>query len=60
MKRFENTRTKVVAAPIPIPFIAAVVMARVGQVPRTITKVGFSLIRPLVKYFKFPMDTRKF
>ena len=33
-------RTKVTANPIPMPFIAAVVSARVGHVPRTSFKVG--------------------
>jgi hypothetical protein len=30
-------------------------MARVGQVPRTMTKVGFSLSRPFVKNLRFPI-----
>jgi hypothetical protein len=34
-------------------------MASVGQVPSTITKVGFSLSSPLVKYLRFPIDFRK-
>jgi uncharacterized membrane protein len=55
IKRLEKRRTNVVAAPIPMPFIAAVVIASVGQVPNTITNVGFSLSSPLVKYLMFPI-----
>ena len=36
-------------SPIPIPFMAAVVTARVGHIPKTSTKVGFSLMIPLYK-----------
>ena len=35
IKRLEQTRTNVVAAPIPIPLIAAVVTASVGHAPNT-------------------------
>ena len=39
--------TAVVARPMPSPFIAEVVTARVGHIPRVRTKVGFSLNNPL-------------
>ena len=40
-------RTAVVASPIPSPFIAVEVTARVGHIPSICTKVGFSLTIPL-------------
>ena len=43
---FEHINTKVTARPIPTPLDAAVVSARVGQVPSTSLNVGFCLIRP--------------
>ena len=49
----EHTSTIVAATPIPMPFIAAVVTARVGQVPSTSRKTGFSLIMPFVKTLKY-------
>ena len=42
-----SARTTIVVSPIPRPFIAEVVTARVGHIPSIRTKVGFSLIRPL-------------
>ena len=43
----------VAAIPIPIPFIAAVVTASVGQVPSIRRKTGFSLMIPFVKTLSF-------
>ena len=40
--------TNMVARPISRPFMADVVVARVGHMPSTSTKVGFSLRSPLV------------
>jgi hypothetical protein len=48
---FEPIKTNVVASPIPNPLKAEEVVARAGQVPRTSTKIGFSLINPFVKFF---------
>ena len=44
----DRIRTNVVASPIPKPFIAEVVVPNVGHIPKTSTKVGLSLIIPLV------------
>ena len=49
----EQTSTIVAAMPIPKPFTAAVVTARVGQVPSTNRKTGFSLMMPFVNMLKF-------
>ena len=49
MKMFDNTSTKVVANPIDMPLMALVVVANVGQQPNNNTKMGFSLMSPLVK-----------
>jgi hypothetical protein len=46
----DPTSTKVVAMPIPIPLSEDVVVARVGQVPRTRTRIGFSFRIPFVKF----------
>ena len=43
--------TKVTAKPIPMPFIAAVVKAKVGQVPSTSFKVGLEDITPSFAIF---------
>ena len=51
--RFEHTSTSVAERPIPMPFIAAVVTANVGQVPSTSRRVGFSLMSPFVKQPKY-------
>jgi hypothetical protein len=48
MTAFEQIKTKVVHKPIPIPFMADVVVPKVGHIPRTNTKVGFSFRIPLV------------
>jgi hypothetical protein len=45
---FESMRTNIVASPMLIPLMADVVVAKVGHIPRRRTKVGFSLIKPLV------------
>lgn len=45
---FEQMRTKVVASPMLSPLIADVVVAKVGHMPRRSTKVGFSVMIPLV------------
>ena len=50
--KFDMMRTKVVAKPIDMPLMALVVVAKVGQQPNSSTKIGFSLMRPLVKVFK--------
>ena len=47
INRFARASTTVVDNPIPIPFIAEVVTASVGHIPRTITSVGFSFTIPL-------------
>ena len=49
MAMLEHTSTNVAAAPMPRPFSALVVTARVGQVPSTRRKVGFSGMMPLNK-----------
>ena len=48
----EQRRTIVAAAPIPSALITLVEVASVGHVPKIRTRTGFSLIRPLVKFFK--------
>jgi hypothetical protein len=50
--KFEPTNTKVVAKPIPIPFTASVVTANVGHIPNNDTRLGFSLIKPLVNSYQ--------
>jgi hypothetical protein len=45
---FEPTRTNVAARPIPIALETARLVAKVGHMPRSSLKVGFSLIIPLV------------
>ena len=45
----EKIKTKRVANPIPKPLFAEVVTPKVGHIPKSITKVGFSFIIPLVK-----------
>ncbi len=45
---FEQTNTKVAAIPMPMALFTEVDVARVGHMPKTITKIGFSLMRPLV------------
>ena len=49
MKMLDSTSTKVVAKPIDMPLMALVVVAKVGQQPNSSTRMGFSLMRPLVK-----------
>ena len=44
----EQISTKVVASPILSPLMADVVVAKVGHIPRRRTKVGFSVMIPLV------------
>jgi hypothetical protein len=43
---FEPKSTNVVASPIPKPFKADEVVASVGHIPKTSTKIGFSFINP--------------
>ena len=43
----EQTKTKAVASPIPIPFSTVVVTASTGQRPSTSRKGGISFHRPL-------------
>ena len=47
MIKFDIMRTAMVATPIPRPFFALVVTARVGHIPSIRTKTGFSLTIPL-------------
>ena len=42
-----NANTTVVVRPIPKPFMAEVVTAKVGHIPSISTKVGFSFNKPL-------------
>jgi hypothetical protein len=44
----EHIRTKVTAAPIESPFMAELVMARVGHIPRSRTRAGFCFHMPLM------------
>ena len=44
----ESIRTAVVVSPMPSPFMAEDVTARVGHIPSIITKVGFSVIIPFL------------
>ena len=53
MTMFERTSTNVVARPMLMPLMAAVVVASTGHMPRIRTNVGFSLIRPLEKICQF-------
>ena len=61
MTKFENIRTASVESPIPSPFIALVVVAKVGHIPSMMIKVGFSLNIPFIilsKYlFILPLPT---
>ncbi|CUQ55259.1 Uncharacterised protein [Segatella copri] len=41
--------TAMVANPIERPLMALVVVAKVGHIPRSNTKVGFSLMSPFIK-----------
>ena len=47
MMMLEKRSTAMVASPIIMPFIALVVVARVGHIPSISTKVGFSFMMPL-------------
>ena len=49
ISKLEQISTAVVARPMPMPFMAAVVTPRVGHIPSISTKVGFSVIRPFRK-----------
>ncbi len=51
MMRFEQIKTKLAAIPIPKPFLTDVVMAKVGQRPKSKMNTGFSLMIPLKKSF---------
>ena len=51
--RLEKIRTKVTARPMPIPLLAAVVIASVGHMPSTIRNVGFSSMMPFMKIFPY-------
>jgi hypothetical protein len=53
MTRLDITRTKAVANPIPIPFIAEVVTPNVGHIPSNKENVGFSRNMPLVNTLKW-------
>ena len=43
---FDMVNTAIVATPIPMPFMAEVVVPSVGHIPNTSTKVGLSLTIP--------------
>ena len=43
-----NIKTNIVHNPIPIPFIAEVVVPSVGHIPNSKQKVGFSFIMPFI------------
>ena len=47
INRLLSVSTAIVVSPMPSPFIAEVVTARVGHIPRVRTKVGFSFTSPL-------------
>ena len=47
---FVNINTNAVAKPIPMPLTAEVVVASAGHIPKTHTKIGFSLRIPLLKF----------
>jgi hypothetical protein len=49
---FEQIRTAVAARPIPKALVRLLVMASVGQVPKTKTKTGFSKRIPLKRIDK--------
>ena len=51
MTILEHISTNIVARPIDSPFIADVVVANVGHMPRSSTNVGFSLTMPLINIF---------
>ena len=51
--KLDIIKTVIVVSPIPIPLVAEVVTARVGHIPSINTKVGFSLMIPLYKGFKY-------
>ena len=46
MTTLEQIRTSVAAIPIPMEFVTETDVARVGQVPSTSRRTGFSLIMP--------------
>ncbi len=52
MTALEPISTAVVARPMPMPFMATVVMARVGHMPSTRRNVGFSRRIPRLNSFK--------
>ena len=52
MTKLDITKTKAVANPIPIPLMAEVVTPKVGHIPSSKAKVGFSRNMPLVNTFK--------
>ncbi len=49
---FDINNTNVVASPIPSPLIADDVTPRVGHIPSSSTKTGFSFINPFEKFFQ--------
>ena len=49
--KLEHISTNVVASPIDRPFMADVVVASVGHIPRRSTNVGFSFTMPLINIF---------
>jgi len=51
----ELTNTAVVANPIATPFMAAVVTAKVGHIPKTNLNTGFWDMNPLLKSFHRPI-----
>ena len=53
MTTFDRTRTNRVARPMERPLMAEVVVASVGHMPSSRTKVGLFLTRPSVMSFQF-------
>jgi hypothetical protein len=58
--RLEKTSTKVVASPIPIPFMPVVVTASVGQSPKTNRKGGRISQNPLVNSVRIDIKRSPF
>jgi len=52
IRRFDETRTKVVAIPIPNPSFIELPVASTGHKPIRRIRTGFSLSKPFVNIFK--------
>ena len=53
MAVLEQISTNIVASPMLMPLIAELVVASVGHMPNSKTKIGFSLMMPLTITFRF-------